>query len=544
MNRFDHNLLNPLLRDIHTHQITELLSAFPSLQSIKGSLSLSLWKYIERRPQRFFSHHAFAVYFDRLIELDKDDKQALLSFLCDQSLSINNAYRHADEVCEANWHDQNIVVEDDYDLLVSIDQYLHPAYLRLTEAVFRPLLRLPAHFSRLGRRKGVDNLDLHQILEELKSSKFETVLFPYDHLMRNGIAHGGVTYSTDLIHYEDKKGNGKALHIRDVVQKFDDLLDICNALLAAFSVFILTKNGQQYKLPTNLMMEELKTATKTPYWDVVGCLPSTQTDKSQLIVHVRTNTMDSWKIHLSLFQTAIMVENLAPGYARYFFSFRSDKCWPGFAAFDGQKLAQLRAADSPLEHYSDVVEDNLLFFVPKWRLPRLLAKIETLWLVYKIRRPLIAAEVRQKLGWVNILVRATAIHRISWGIILNSYVVIGYDAQDIDQNLIRRQCGRIVKRSLKVGRKKLSRFNICRYLPLGFCRIHVYRKDYRVRRLMNFGLKDDLICTIQVQRIGRIKSPDILGATIETKGQYRIAWNRSWMQEVNCNPKNSSAPAG
>ena len=149
MNRFDHNLLNPLLRDIHTHQITELLSAFPSLQSIKGSLSLSLWKYIERRPQRFFSHHAFAVYFDRLIELDKADKQALLSFLRDQSLSINNAYRHADEVCEANWHDQKIVIKDDYDLLVNIDQYLHPAYLRLTEAVFRPLLRLPAHFSRL-----------------------------------------------------------------------------------------------------------------------------------------------------------------------------------------------------------------------------------------------------------------------------------------------------------------------------------------------------------------------------------------------------------
>ena len=80
------------------------------------------------------------------------------------------------------------------DGLVTIDQDLHPAYLRLTEAVLRPLLRLPAYFSRLDRRKGTDNLDLHQIADELKSSEFEKALFPYVPHIRNGIAHGGVTY--------------------------------------------------------------------------------------------------------------------------------------------------------------------------------------------------------------------------------------------------------------------------------------------------------------------------------------------------------------
>ena len=332
------------------------------------------------------------------------------------------------------------------------------------------------------------------------------------------------------------------MHTRDIVQKFDDLLDICNALLVAFSVFILTRDDPRYRLPTNLLIDELKTATRTPYWNVAGCLPSTQNHQSQLVVHVRIDSMDSGKIHLSLFQTAILAERLAPGYARYFFSFRSEKSLPGFAAFDGQKLAQLRTEDAPLEQYANVLDRNLLFFVPKWRLPRLLSKVETLRFICRIQRPLIATDIRRKLGWVNLLIRATAIHRNSWGIVLESHVVIGRDAREIDQELIRRHCGKIVRNSLKAGRRSLSRLDICRYLPLGFCTIHVFRNDHRVRRLVGFGLKSDLICTIKVQRLRRIKSADIIGATIERYGRYRIAWNRSWLQEVSREFAGCAAP--
>ena len=543
MTSLNQNLFNPLLRDTHAHRIAELLSAFPSLQSIDRSPFLSLWKFLDARPHKFFCRYTFDVCFRRLLELDAAHKHALLSFLRDQMPSINNAYRHADEVCELDWHDRALATKDDYALLVTIDQDLHPAYLRLTEAVLRPLLRLPAYFSRLDRGKGTDNLDLHQIAEELKSSEFEKALSAYDPLVRNGIAHGGVTYSENHVHYQDKRGNSTTLQTRDIVRKFDDLLDTCNALLVAFSIFSLTRDDSRYKLPTNLLIDELKTATRTPYWNVAGCLPPTQSHQNQLVVHVRIDSMDSAKIHLSLFQTAILAERLAPDYARYFFSFRSEKCWPGFAAFAGQKLAQLRTQDAPLEQYGNVLEGNLLFFVPKWRLPRLLAKVETLRLIYKIQKPLIAADVRRKLGWFNILVRATAIHRNSWGIVLESHVVIGRDAREIDQELIRRQCGRIVRKSLSVGRRNLSRFDICRYLPLGFCTIHVFRNDHRVRRLVGFGLKSDLVCTIKVQRLRRIKSPDILGATIETNGRYRIAWNRGWLQEVSRDFAGCAAPA-
>ena len=507
------------------------MDAFPALRTAEEPRFLCLWKYLDACPQRFFSADAYTTYLNSLLRLYASRNEELSRLLHSQRAHLDNAYRHADEICSQDWHDAEIRAQDDYGRLIFIDQELHPAYLRLTEAVFKPLLHITAYFSRLDRGKGTEGLDLHQIVQELTSGDLDHVLDPYDHLMRNGIAHGGITYSSDLVQYADKKGNRKQVDPYGIIRRFDNLLDVCNGLLLAFSIFMLTRDDERYELPANLLVDELRAATRTPYWRIVGSLPVPHVNKSQLVVHVRPDTLDRQKVQLSLFHSAILLEQLAPGYERYFFSFRSRKCWPGFAAFDGPKLNRLREAKSPIEGYGDVLDAKLLFFVPRHRLPRLLAKLGTLWLSYKIHRPLIANDVRQKLGRPDLTVRSTAIHRNAWGIVLDAYVVLGREVRNLDQELIRRNCARIVRKSARIGRAKLSYFNICKYLPLGFCRIHVYRMDHRIRRLSNFGLANDLVCTIQVQRIRRIRSPDILGSTIEITGRHRIAWNRSWLED-------------
>ena len=477
----------------------------------------------------------------RLVEIHAVHEDKLLHLLHDQSEHLSNAYRHADEICDLGWHDDDIRSSDDYGRLIFVDQEIHPAYLRLTEAVFRPLLQIIAHFSRVDRGKGVDNLDLHQIKQELQSERFQHILSPYDHLMRNGIAHGGVTYSTDMIEYEDKRGNRKKLDIYEIMRRFDNLLDVCNGMLLAFSVFMFTRDNSKYELPSYLLIEELRAATRTPYWDVVGCLPSSYANQSQLISHIKIHTSDWQKVQLSLFQTAVILEKMKSGYDRYFFSFRSNKTLPGFAAFDGQKLTELRKAKAPLEQYDNVLEKDVLFFSPKFPFPRMIAKLESIWLSYKVNRPLISADFRKKMGWLDVNVRIARIHRNGWGAVVDARVVIGRDIPTVDRDLVRRHCSRIVRKGVKVARDTLSHSSLDRYLPLGFCRISVYRRDYRVRRLSNLGLADDLVCTIQVQRIRRIKSPDIAGSTIETKGRYRIAWNRNWLKESDDTPDVSTA---
>ena len=528
-------LTHPLLVNLHSRQIKELLSVFPMLRAARERQYISLWKYLGERPQRFFSIDAFQFFLDQLIELDREQKDALSQLLNKHNAQLNNAYRHVNEICALDWHDGQVRSKAHYGQLIFIDQDVHPAYLRLAEAVFRPLLQIVAHFSRLNRGKSGEDMNLYHIVQELNSAGFESVLSPYDHLMRNGIAHGGVTYSAHGVIYEDKKGNRNELKSQYVIRKFDDLLDVCNALLLAFSIFILTRKDDCYQLPANLLIEELRAETKTPYWEIDGCLPSAQVNGTQLITYASVNTtIDERKILFSLFQTAIMAEKIAPGYDRYFFSLRCKKHLPGFAAFDGSKLAEHRVNDSQLDQYVGVLEDERLLFVPKLRLPQVLKKLENLWLSYKINKPMIVSGFRQQLGWisVNIEVRNVEIERKAWGAFLNADVVITREDGNVDQRLVKRNCRKVVKKALKKARGKLSLLNSCRYLPLGFCKISVYQRDYRARRLSGFGLGMDLICTLKVRRMGRIKSPDIMGATIEVSHRYRIAWNRSWLEEI------------
>ena len=57
-----------------------------------------------------------------------------------------------------------------------------------------------------------------------------------------------------------------------------------------------------------------------------------------------------------------LCEYLAPGYDRYFFSLRSQVALPGFAAFDGRRLAAVREAGPTSESdYQGVLEEDGLF---------------------------------------------------------------------------------------------------------------------------------------------------------------------------------------
>lgn len=178
------------------------------------------------------------------------------------------------------------------------------------------------------------------------------------------------------------------------------------------------------------------------------------------------------------------------------------------------------------------MEDNLVFYVPRFRLPRLLGQLETLIAALKICISLATVDYRRNFGVAEVYARNAEIHRTSWGAVVNGSVYIVASAGKVDPNTIRKSCRRIVQKVVSSARHQVSRVNIARYLPLGFARIAVFQRNYRKRRLLNFGLEKDLICTVQVQRLGKIQSLDIGGSTIEIRGKYRIAWNRRWLDSV------------
>ena len=84
MNPVDPNRFNPLLRDAHARQVLELMKVFPPLRTAADPQFVSLWKYLDACPQRFFSAEAYETYLDSLLQLYASRKEELLRLLHDQ----------------------------------------------------------------------------------------------------------------------------------------------------------------------------------------------------------------------------------------------------------------------------------------------------------------------------------------------------------------------------------------------------------------------------------------------------------------------------
>ena len=525
-------LQNPLTRDGDEQDKSRILNAFHALEPGSTQYSLVLRRYLDSCPEKFFDKKAYDAYLTSLQSWHQKSPTLLKAYFSQFAAEINRSLLFLRELNGEDWHDAPLTSGDDYDLIRIIDRKIHPAYLRLVEGVFTPILRPVAYFSRIQRKRGVDGLDIWSISEEIKGSPQDYLIRHYRHIIRNGVAHGGISFLQREIRYRDQRGNQETFDTSEVTRLFDDLLDTCNGLAAALKVFFLTLQDQGYVPPHELMIEALQELTKAPWWTIEGCVEAEIRGRSQLTLYARPDSRDYRKIFWSTVQSGILSESLAPGYHRYFFSLRSRKALPGWAAFDGCKLKRLREEGTgTLSGYQGIIEGNAISYVPRPALPALLSKVDTFMTSVRIVIPVAIRRIRQNLGIPHIVCRSAVQHRNSWGAVLRASVVVDESDEKELARVIRENCGRITMMARRYARRK-SGLKVASLLPLAFAQVAVFRRDFRQRRLSNFGLGEDLVCTVRLQRMTRIKSPDILGSTIEISGKWRIAWSRAWLDFV------------
>lgn len=521
----------PLLRSTHKQRREQILEIFPNLKNCTHKNFLILNKYLIQSPQRFFLKPVYQIFINSLEKRDQGMRDALKEYLFHHDKEVNGAFLHLEEINRFDWHDE-FNNDKDYELLRLIDQRIHPTYLRMIESVLCPILSIAAYFSRIDKGSGTDGLNIFQIIEELKNTDLNEATKPYSQIMRNGIAHGGITYLQDEIRYRDSKGNEEKKDGHEIIRIFDDLVDTCNALIIALSVFLLTHQTYGYKLPQQLLINELIEETKNPWWEIIGCLPSELTKMNQLIVFARSKTMFFDKIQFFAIQSCLLAGTLAPGYDRYFLSIRSQTSTLGCVSFDGKKLKKVgEKPDSSLIDYIGAIENHLIF-KKRFRWLKLLERISTLFVSFKLNWVVFKTNIKRQISIPRISIRFSNIHRNGWGIVLNSKVFIENPNGEITKDYLKRWSRKIVLKSLHHARSKCSIIKLFRYLPLGYAHISVFKKDYRRRRLSIFGLESDLVCVIQIKKIKRIQCPDIYKSEIETFGKYHFAWNRSWLEEI------------
>jgi len=520
-----------------------LQQLFPELESCMGAPFLALRPYVHGCPERFFDRSVHGLLMQWLKTRDAVQRQDLKRYLSGFSQEMSMAMLFLRQINQEDWHDRPLVKGDDYEVASFIDNKLHPAYLRLSEGVLAPLIRPLAHFSRLDRKKSADGMELFNLVQELQGGALEPCVVAYNHTVRNGIGHGGITYLQSDIRYRDKKGNVDTLDVWSVVRLVDDMVDTCNALAAAFKLFFVISAESGYSPPHELLVEELVEETRSPWWSISGCMEAQVLEDSQLLIYARPESRDTMKVLWSCVQSAGLAATLAPKYDRYFLSLRSAKGLPGWASFDGRRLHEVRDAGvQSVEEYAVALGDGGFMWAPRPSLPRIILRADTLIQSLRAQWPITKEEIRQGFGRVRLVGRDGTMHRNGWRHVLRGAVVLADVNPETAAKTVRKNRRRILKAASREARASISRWDVARYLPLGYARVGVFASDYRKRRLGGFGLGPDLICTVQLQRIQRIKSPDIMGSEIETSGRWRIAWNRSWLDAVEAIELTASGP--
>ena len=521
-------LKSPLTRAINDRDRVRLESSFPDLSGTLRERSLALRCYLRKRPECYFDVRAQKYYLDWLKSRDERDRLALQSHLLGIAHSLNQALLFLREINAESWHDRMFGSGDDVELLRFVDKTVHPTYLRLAEAVLIPLLKPLAFFSRLDRGKSTEGLSAHAVTLELGVTAAAELIEAHDHVIRNAIAHGGITYLQNDIRYRDDRGNERTLGPREVVGLCDDLLDVCNGLAAGLKIFFITTPDAGYVSLRELSLEELQEETRAPWWNVEACVESELGTDKQLIVYASLTRRDWRKIQWSAVQTGIMAHEFAPGYDRYFLSLHSPGAAAGWAVFDGNRLHELRASGAnDLGDYAGAIQ-SLYLHRRKHRF--VLSKVETLLDSLWLHWPDTKEEIRKARAIPAITCRNVTLHRNSWGCVLQGQLVIDGLEGAAAQDRVRAHRRRIKKTGLRTARRSTPRLSPLRFLPVGYMRLSIFDKDFRRRRLSGFGLGRNLVCTLQLQRIRRIRSPDIFGSTVETARKWRIAWNKAWLE--------------
>jgi hypothetical protein len=233
---------NPITRSLHNLWKRKILSQFPELISSQDLFPFSVVQYIETSPNKYFNNNVYSKYLDFLKSIHKTHPKILADFLKEHSNSLSLANKTIAEINRRLIHEIHLP-KDEHDLIRFIDQEINYLILQLYETACYHFLLIVSKYQQIKKSKGIDGLDLFNVIQELSNTDLSEICDLYINTLRNGIAHGKVSFTSSEIVFDDKKGNSYSLSPREVVKLFDKLLDCCNGLCLAFKIFCFSNHS-------------------------------------------------------------------------------------------------------------------------------------------------------------------------------------------------------------------------------------------------------------------------------------------------------------
>jgi hypothetical protein len=245
------------------------------------------------------------------------------------------------------------------DLLLLANEF-QPEYLRRCEHIFTNLIILYWAVLKKGtiQAKG---FDIRGAISLLKSKGYEILLIGYDENVRNGIAHGQVTFGLSEIQYGDIRYPYK-LPDDEFQYIFDALWRTSNSLAIAILLFIarnhsLLSAASINTLPTSIISLIAAAETEREGLSVKGVLES---PGYQLYILTGTVFNKREAVILECMQIALrLVDAGAVGYKRFVFGIHQQTEADSMIVILPQKLIELQ--DEPYTRFAEILESQLIW---------------------------------------------------------------------------------------------------------------------------------------------------------------------------------------
>jgi hypothetical protein len=519
-------------------QVRRVGRLIPGITDENARRFVSLSAFQLHIPERLFDRSIASSAFLCLSHEAEDASSSLANLLISQDREMAMAFRTLRDINSLELQDADWPEFEDLEQFRSLEHVIHPAYLKLCEAVLGPLLLPIAVRSRRLRGKSLEIGLLHQRVEEAERQSL--TLQAYDRIVRNAIAHGKVHYSLESIAYVDSRQT-RSLTAREAYRLFDDLSDVCNGLAFAYYHFWATHSDfletHRVSPPLSVLVTELSVQTGSPSWVVRDALEfDPSNSERQLNVFVDTRFLDDLKIKYFTLFTASRAESLAPGFDSYLIRIARLGRVKGWAGFGGQALraARLESGMDVTAAIRAVDHRGIIVFPPLgkgWL--RVRKPFRLLGTIREIIRSNWRVAQRRKLvldGW-SVKVRRTTLHRQGIHVIVEAHVVLEKEqensASQTAVELLMKNAWLILILVVLTARWRAKRLSLTPWLPLGLATIHFFTRDHRRRRLFGFGLGSTYLCRLTRKRLRRIRTVPLLTGLERWLGRIRIDWNSS-----------------
>jgi len=222
-----------------------VVALFPMLNGRSGTDKFELLTYSIDRPQKYFDRVVYGAVRDLLQSIDSSlvkDAPDLLITRFSNALSLLKSYnqRYQEAALDYGEHQEA--------LRYYLHEHVFADYLQLSENIYVELLHylLYIYYSQAPSRyksfpQGLVSDEPRAIINQAtKHFKLPEV---FDPIIRNAIAHGGITFRETSVRFFDKSGNERVLSLENARNLADRLLDACNGILAAVSEYLIIQGS-------------------------------------------------------------------------------------------------------------------------------------------------------------------------------------------------------------------------------------------------------------------------------------------------------------